>query len=172
ADCDFLEANAMSFGERSAQSIGPAVRVAVQLRLGTLECHACLRKRPQRPLVGRKLHDSFEAELALNLLDGLTRFVRDDVCERATEKARGKLPGYDCEASSADFLRQTQSTPPTAASIDAIAPLFRPAWSPDPGTAVFAFCFPNAFSTLHTPQPSRALRRLKIDIAAPFAARA
>ena len=154
ADCDLLEADAVALGECGAEAIRAPVGIAIQLTGGTLQGFERLRERAERPFVGRELDDSFEPELALHLFDRLARLVGDDPCEHGPEKAGGNVRHYEPGVVSSDFLRQNQSAPPAAASMEAIAPLFKPACSPVPGTAARAFRFPNFFATFQTPQPS------------------
>ena len=72
-DRDLLEANAMAFGEGSAEAVRASVRITIQLAGATLQGFERLRERAERPFVGGELHDSVEAELALNLFDRLAR---------------------------------------------------------------------------------------------------
>src|SRR5438094_108638 len=154
----------MSFGECDPKAVRPTVRIAVQVAGRALQRLERLWEGPERPFVRGELDNAFEAELSLNLFDRLARLVGDDPCERGPEEAGGNLRHYEPGVVSSDFLRQNQSAPPAAASIDAIAPLFNPACSPVPGTAARALRFPNFFANFHTPQPSTAFRRLMIPM--------
>src|SRR5689334_9525641 len=81
----------------------------------------------------------------------------------------GLRPRYEAVVDdSSDFLRQKSRAATVAAPIPAIALLFSPAWSPLPGATCFAFRLAAIFVTCQTPQPSRALRRLKMDMGSPF----
>jgi hypothetical protein len=75
---DVLRRHAVALGERLAQVVAAAVRVAVQVRqrLEDRLLHA-LRRR-QRVLVRRELDRVVHAELPLQLLDGLAGLVRRD----------------------------------------------------------------------------------------------
>ena len=165
---DLLEANAVAFGERCPQTVRAPVRVAVQVTGGALQCLERLRERPERSFVRGEFDHALEPELALNLFDRLARLVGDDPCELGPQEADGYVPHYELGVVWSDFLRQNQSTPPAAANIEAIAPLFNPACSPVPGTAARALRFPNFFATFQTPQPNTAFRRLMIPIGSPF----
>src|SRR5690242_1858554 len=84
---------------------------------------------------------------------------------------RAARPARYAAGESLDFLRQKNSAAAIPAAIVAMAPLFRPAWSPGPGTACLAFCLPTAFVRVQMIQPKTALRRLMIDIPSPFPVR-
>jgi hypothetical protein len=78
-------------GERRAEPVGAAVGVAVQLAGGALERLERGWNRPVGPLVRGELDDPLQAELALDLLDRLARFVGDDSADRRREEAVGDL---------------------------------------------------------------------------------
>ena len=110
--------------------------------------------------------DTFEAELALDFLDRLTRLVRNE-----TREGRPDESVLRHSVSEPDFFRQKKSAPPIVAKIVAIADLFRPPCSPVPGTAAFAFWRATRFPIFRTPQPTTALRRFMIPIAISFPVR-
>src|SRR5204863_5738511 len=56
--------------------------IAVELARRALHCLERGGKRRERPLVRRELDDPLEAELALDVLDGLPRLVRRQLVDR------------------------------------------------------------------------------------------
>ena len=74
--------DAVLLGERLDEAPGASVGVAVELGKATLECLEGSREGPELPLVGGQLHHPLEAELALDLFDGLARLVRNELRER------------------------------------------------------------------------------------------
>src|SRR6266498_819571 len=78
-------------GERGAQGVGAAVRVAVQFVPLRFECFERSGKRAERTLVRRELDDPLEAELPLHLLDRLAGLIGNELGERAAEKS-GRRP--------------------------------------------------------------------------------
>ena len=90
ADRDLLEADAVPLGERAAEALRAAVRIAVQLERRARDRLVRRRERPVRPLVRGELDDALEPELALDLLDRLARLVRDEPGEGGTDRATGR----------------------------------------------------------------------------------
>jgi hypothetical protein len=68
--------------ERVPEPPGAAVRIPVELARGA--CDRLLRSRegPVGPLVRGEFDDPLETELSLDLFDRLAGLVRDEVCER------------------------------------------------------------------------------------------
>ena len=88
---DLLEADVVPLGERRAQPVGAAVRVAVELLDLAPQRLERLRERPERPLVRRELDHPLEPELALHLLDRLPRLVRNEIPDGRLEERIGDL---------------------------------------------------------------------------------
>src|SRR5262245_12760270 len=135
----------MPLGERRAQGVHAAVGITVELACGPLDRFDGSRERREPSLVRRDLDATLEAELALHLLDGLARLVRDEVGDRSPKELRhSSLPRV---------FRQKRRTPPTAASPAAVPALMRVRVE-----VARALCF--ASST--TSHPTNAFRLLKI----------
>src|SRR4051794_20856478 len=81
-----LHVDAVALGERAAQKVGAAVRVAVELGRAPLDRLERLREGPVLALVGRKLDNPFQPEFTLHLLHRLARFVRDEALEGGSEE--------------------------------------------------------------------------------------
>ena len=170
ADRDLLEANAVPFGERGAQAVRAAVRVAVQARRrSAADRLERLRERAERPFVRGELDDALEPELALHLLDRLARLVRDDPASAGREKPAGTSPLRARRRLVRTSCARTRARLPPPRASRRIAPLFNPACSPVPGTAARALPLPGT-SSRPSRRPSRALafRRLMIPIWSPF----
>ena len=105
---------------RSAEAA--AVRVAVELRDRALDRLDRAGERPERPLVEAELDDPLEPQLALDLLDGLARLVRDEPDERAdrrrcTSRRAHRARQLGAGASTRPQRRAGTATAPTARSI-------------------------------------------------------
>src|SRR5262249_11271350 len=172
ADCKLLVGDSASFSERDAEPVRAPVRIPVQL--GGRAGHRVERlgERAVRAFVRRELDDTLETELALDLLDPLPGLVRDERGKLRPEKAVVRHSG----ALPSDFLSQTRARPPRVAPTSTSADLLRPACSPRPGTASFAFafparqttCFATVFPAVQTTQPRTALRLFTIAMSASF----
>ncbi len=163
----FADIDAVALGERIAEMERAAVGIAIQPSCAPL--HGLERGRERAPgtFVRSELDDALEPELALQLLLGLSRLVRNQAVEGRAEECHGgpsfRTPGgWSLEL----LRRQNHSTLPTAARPAAIAPLFgRLEPSTVPGTACFALCFITVFAPIHVSQPRTAYRLLKMDMA-------
>ena len=151
--------DAVPLCERGPQRADAAVRVAVQLARGALDRLERRRERRERPLVRGELDDAVEPELALHLLDRLSRLVRDEIRDRAAEEPVTSLTRL--VAGRARFLRQNSSPPAIPASAAAIArdPAVRAS-----GTAAATFSFATRFLILRTTQPTTAFRLLTMPM--------
>ena len=81
----------MELGQGGTESVRAAVGVAVQLGGAALDRLERCREGAERAFVGGELDDSREAELALYLLDGLTRLVGNEIVDRRPEEALGNF---------------------------------------------------------------------------------
>ena len=153
-DDDLLEPDPVTLGERSPQLVDAAVGVTVQAACSAFDRLDRSRERRIGAFVGSELDDARETELALHLLDRLAGLVRDERRQRRPQEAVFRHSA----ALPFDFLRQNMTAPPVAAAIVAIADLLRPAWSPVPGTAQFAFSLTTHLPIFQTPQPRTAFR--------------
>src|SRR5207253_2867502 len=82
-----LERDVVAFRKRGAQAVRPAVRIAVQLPEGSLERSQRSREGAVGAFVRSELDDPLDAELSLDLLGRLSRFVWNDSPERRKEQA-------------------------------------------------------------------------------------
>ena len=87
AERDLLQANAVPLGEGRPKPVAAPVRIAVQLGRSSRQSLDRLGEGPERPFVRRQLDHAVEAELSLDLLDGLARLIGDEVANRRLEKA-------------------------------------------------------------------------------------
>src|SRR5262249_48855668 len=77
-DDDLLHRSAEAVGDGAAPAVGAPVGVAVGARQGGLRRLDPERRWSERVLIGGELDRAVDAELALQLLDGLARLVRND----------------------------------------------------------------------------------------------
>ena len=102
ADDDLVHRHAVVRGERFAQRVRGGVRVATERRGRSHERLGDPRRGAERVLVGGELHRVLDAELALELFDGLPGDVGDEAFDVGRDEAihgspgahagRGKLP--------------------------------------------------------------------------------
>src|SRR5262249_1149495 len=93
ADGCLFEAHAVQLRQAGTQPVTASVRVAVEVRdAGAKHLERCW-KRAEWAFVRRELDDPLETELALHLLDRLARLVRDERCQRLSQKSRRDLAG-------------------------------------------------------------------------------
>ena len=86
----------MLLGEGVDEPPAAAVRVAVQAGRAELERLERRGEGAELALVGGELDHPLEAQLALNLLDGLARLVRDEPCERGPGQVTGHAETLTC----------------------------------------------------------------------------
>src|SRR5207237_7102354 len=91
---------AVPLGERDAEEIPAAVRVAVELRRRALHRLERRGEWAERALVGGELDDALESQLALDLLDRLAGLVRDEVPESGVEECVRERPARSAGLSS------------------------------------------------------------------------
>src|SRR5204863_7062405 len=113
--------------------------------------------------------DSFQTELALDLLDRLTRLVCPDLVERRAEDAARDIPHarHYALGSPVPLLRRrtTATAPAAAAAAPASIADLRFAPDPEPGAALFAFRLIAPLPICQTAHPKIALRLFKMLIA-------
>src|SRR5262249_9164671 len=78
---DHVRGHAVARRKLGPQPVRAAVGVAVHVRSGLGRRGERLGRRPERILVGRELDRAGDAELALQLLDGLAREVRTELLD-------------------------------------------------------------------------------------------